>query len=1106
MIHEKHNSRNMTHLALLALLLGLFWPDFAGATGFYSIHAGSWFAAPDTWGQSSSPGNGDDVEITTNVTFDSSTSGQSVTVSNLDIDGGILSVGGPATLGMAGTNSYWNNAALGGSLVQLGGLTLAGTSSIGNLSNQGVVHQTGTAVLQIRRSSLFANQVGGIYNFEGDGGIAFGGGAGGDYAFQNLGLVRKSNGTGTSTIGVPFNSLNGTIEVDSGTLSLAAGGSSSSGTFIVASGAVLDLTGGSNPTWAGLVSGSGAGTVSFDSGAISANPSLTLNLPAGLFQWTGGLLAGTTINNNAVTIAGSGAVYVNGVFYNYGFLRHTNTAMLGIQRSSFFDNQAGGTYDFEGDGSIGFGGGNGGDFTFQNFGLLRKSGGGGTSAITTSFDNQNGTIEVDSGTLSLYGGSNSNGTFNVASGAVLDVTGGSGPTWAGQMTGSGAGQVSLNSGGINSNPSLTLNLPDGLFQWTGGSFSGTTINTNVVTIAGSNSVIVAGVFYNSGLVRHTNAAMLGVQRSSFFDNQPGGTYDFEADGSIGFGGGNGGDYVFQNFGLLRKSGGSGISTITTLFNNQQGTIEVDSGTLSLAAGGSSSNGTFNVASGAVLDLTGGSGPTWAGQVNGSGAGQVQISSGGISSNPSLTLNLPGGLFQWTNGWFSGATINSNAVTIAGAGSVYVAGGFYNYGLVHHTNTATLRIQRSSFFNNQSGATYNFEADGGVGFGGGTGGDYFFQNFGRLRKNGGTGTSTFSIPFNNLNGTIEVDSGTLSLAGGGGSSNGMFVVASGAVLDLTGGSGSTWAGEMAGSGAGQVSLNSGGIGSSPSLTLNLPDGLFQWTGGYFSGTTVNSNVVTIAGSNSVIVTGVFYNNGLVRHTNTAMLGIQRSSLFDNQAGGTYDFEGDGGIVFGGGNGGDFTFQNFGLLRKSEGNGTSTISTSFYNQNGDIEVDCGQLFLNGQNYDQGGGNFIVTLGGTNAGQFGQLLCGSASLGGPLNVKLAGGYVPAIGSQFQILSSGGLGGAFTTLNVPGGIAVTYSNNSVFLTVTGTVTGKLVGPALSGNNFTFSVVTVSNQSYTIQRNDNLNTTNWVFYTNFAGDGSLVQLVSPVTNAPQRYFRLRQP
>ena len=171
-----------------------------------------------------------------------------------------------------------------------------------------------------------------------------------------------------------------------------------------------------------------------------------------------------------------------------------------------------------------------------------------------------------------------------------------------------------------------------------------------------------------------------------------------------------------------------------------------------------------------------------------------------------------------------------------------------------------------------------------------------------------------------------------------------------------------------------------------------------------------------------------------------------------------------------------------------------------------MDCGQLSLNGQSYVQGAGGFTVTLGGTNVNQCGQLACGSAALSGSLNVKLAGGFVPALGTQFQILSSGNLSGAFTPLNVPGGIAVTYSNNSVFLTVTGPVMGKLVGPALAGNNFTFSVVTVSNQSYTIQRNDNLATTNWVFYTNFTSDGSLMQLVSPVTNAPQRYFRLRQP
>jgi hypothetical protein len=51
-----------------------------------------------------------------------------------------------------------------------------------------------------------------------------------------------------------------------------------------------------------------------------------------------------------------------------------------------------------------------------------------------------------------------------------------------------------------------------------------------------------------------------------------------------------------------------------------------------------------------------------------------------------------------------------------------------------------------------------------------------------------------------------------------------------------------------------------------------------------------------------------------------------------------------------------------------------------------------------------------------------------------------------------------------------------------------------------------MSNQSYTIERDDDLATTNLVFYTNFTGAGLLKDCCVPTTNAPQRYFRLRQP
>jgi hypothetical protein len=494
-----HLTRSWLALPALALALAAGSSNL-GATDFVSFQDGSWLDPVNPpWIPSGIPGDGDNVTITNNIQFASS-SFVSVTVSNLSLNGGTLSFWGNGTLTMAGPDSRFT-----------GNNLLTGNGGV--LHNHGTVFQSSAGTLNLGYATTFENQLGGSYNLEGDGGFS----SGGNSAFNNSGLLRKSGGNGTSIFSsVYLNNLNGVIEVDSGTLSLAGGGSSSNGTFIVSSGAVLDLTAGSSPTWAGLISGSGAGIVSFSSGTINSSPSLTLNLPGGFFQWTGGRFTGTTINLNMVTIAGSGSVTVNdwGAFYNSGVVHHTNTATLNIGYGAAFANQAGGSYDLEGDGGFSSGIGNA---AFNNSGLLRKSGGNGISSFGinsgVAVNNLNGLIEVDSGTLSLAGGgSSSNGTFIVSSGAVLDLSGGTSPTWAGLVSGSGAGTVSFNSGTINSSPSLTLNLPGGLFQWTGGRFTGTTINSNVVTIAGSGSVTVSDwcAFYNSGVVHHTNAATLNI--------------------------------------------------------------------------------------------------------------------------------------------------------------------------------------------------------------------------------------------------------------------------------------------------------------------------------------------------------------------------------------------------------------------------------------------------------------------------------------------------------------------------------------------------------------------------------------------------------------------
>jgi hypothetical protein len=63
-----------------------------------------------------------------------------------------------------------------------------------------------------------------------------------------------------------------------------------------------------------------------------------------------------------------------------------------------------------------------------------------------------------------------------------------------------------------------------------------------------------------------------------------------------------------------------------------------------------------------------------------------------------------------------------------------------------------------------------------------------------------------------------------------------------------------------------------------------------------------------------------------------------------------------------------------------------------------------------------------------------------------------------------------------------------------------------LTNGKFSFGFNTQSNQSYTVQQNANLATTNWIFYTNFLGKGSLMGVLAPVTNNPQEFFRVSEP
>ena len=225
------------------------------------------------------------------------------------------------------------------------------------------------------------------------------------------------------------------------------------------------------------------------------------------------------------------------------------------------------------------------------------------------------------------------------------------------------------------------------------------------------------------------------------------------------------------------------------------------------------------------------------------------------------------------------------------------------------------------------------------------------------------------------------------------------------------------------------------------------GLLTWNSGGFLGNQSGSNTLTIAANSVLVLAGAtnssYYVGQEVDNAGTIYLQSGNLQLHDsgyfgllvNLPGGVVDLAADVSVGQYGYNG--MGFNNEGLLLKSGGTNTSTISINPFNTSGgSISVDGGAIALNGNNFAQGGGTFSVNLGGTNTGLAGEMTgVGSASLGGLLTVNLTNGFVPAVGSRFQILSAASSSGLFSALNVPAGISVNYSNNGVYLTVTSTV-----------------------------------------------------------------------
>lgn len=589
--------------------------------------------------------------------------------------------------------------------------------------------------------------------------------------------------------------------------------------------------------------------------SISGAGKLTLNTP---FLWRGGVMTGVGITDALAGVVISGAAVhdldASRVLKTAGtttwLAAFANQATIRLGPGATIQNS--GTWDVQGDQPMMFLSGTTSSFENLPGATFKRTTSSGTTIIRIPFNNA-GTVDVQTGTLVLKGGGMGTGIYQGAPGATLQFDGGT-------FTLTSASSVA----------GATLSLSQGLIA-VGGSFAPSNLNLSAGTLAlNSGEAIVLDSLTQTGgtlqggdniTVEGNGVWSGGTKGSTATENYNGSlllststTKDLDfgrilnINGSVTWSAGAirlGHNAIIHNFGtwtttggssmtnalggparfqnhsgaIFRKAlGGSATTTLDTVFDNH-GTVEIQSGTLSLTGSGSS-DGAITGAGGvlaiggslAYVIETGGSVSTSLLQVtagtllvNGSVnvGSSTSVTGGTATFNPEATLNSLGthlGLTGGTLNLDSGEPINLSALfmsagTLQGSDTLTVStsaawsGGTMggsgttnaNSGIVF-TGAATKDVVGSRTLNTAGTTTWS----GTVRIGGSasihnsglwdgldgallspinpTTGSFENQSGATLRKSAGTGTSTIGVPFTNA-GTVRAQTGTLGFTGG-----------------------------------------------------------------------------------------------------------------------------------------------------------------------------------------------------------------------------------------------------------------------------------------------------------------------------------------------------
>ncbi len=672
--------------------------------------------------------NGGSLEILTTGIFN-----DTYTQTGGTLVAGIIKIAGSGTLvGGSATGKTMLNI---GGPIALANYTLAGSAQLNNVK---VTSQTGEITVGDATGvgARINNAATGSYDIAGDFGIA---GGASSAAFINAGTLAKTNGSGTSTVGIDITNT-GTIAVAAGGTLEFDGPNNVVGGTITGAGGLAFGGGGSTTLTVGTLAIASLGVLDAASVTLGTNTALTGSLIVAASNGNATLQLGAhtlTVDGDSSGVSSSfGEAFITGTgtlanagtftlgnFTLGGSVTLNNTGTIdqvqgwtqgdGSGKATAIVNAAGATYDFTQDVGIGLGADTGA--TFTNSGLVEKTQSDGTSTISSLFANAaKASVQITTGTISFANALSNAGLIGGSGTAAL--INGCTATFSAGTTLSVAQFVLTNSASLSLATSLsyagvfvdaaaggntTLNLGSNTLTLTGkaDSFSG---SFGAPTLTGSGTLVSAGTlslanltlggtvtFDNTGTADQVNTVTLGdgSGNAASIVNAASGIYDFTQDTSLNIGADTGA--IFSNSGTLEKTQSNGSSTIApVVVNGAKASILANSGEINFS---NALQNAGTIGGAGVVALINSCAATFSAGTTLSVAELVLTNSAALTLGTSLSY---GGIFvDASNGGDTTLNLTSNNLTLTGASNAF-SGSFGEAtltGVGTLTNTGSLSI-------------------------------------------------------------------------------------------------------------------------------------------------------------------------------------------------------------------------------------------------------------------------------------------------------------------------------------------------------------------------------------------------------------------------------